>query len=208
MSLKTFLGKPWPEVKWRKTIAKVVDAPGCGVNAAAIFYEGGTRPLLFGQLIAFPPSLPPRHPPRFLRSLRLPHAIGSSRFGGHCTAPGGCNGGMVGESIFHDDVAASSGGERHSSFLAHPLTLIPFLPSLRLSLAASIPHSTWLPLLRDRREHPLQDAGRSILRRRLPRIFPPFKSHSTQPTRVNPFTLTRGRLRDGRQKRRPGVLAA
>ena len=27
------------------------------------------------------------------RAILLPHAVGPSRFGGHCTAPGGCNGG-------------------------------------------------------------------------------------------------------------------
>jgi len=109
----------------------------------------------FSKLIAFPPSLLSR-PFRLLRSC-LPHAIGSSRFGGHCTAAGGC-GGMVGggESIFHDGDVMSLVGKC--------LSLLVFL--LAASIVASHVITTRISL-QDQRRHPLQDAGRSILRKYL-----------------------------------------
>lgn len=62
----------------------------------------------------------------------LPHTIGSSRFGGHCTASGGCSGVVVdSKSIFHDDVAASSAAGRLSSS-----PTIPFLVPILAFLAA------------------------------------------------------------------------
>lgn len=50
----------------------------------------------------------------------LPHTVGSSRFGGHCTSSGGCSGVVGGKSIFHDDVVAASPA---ASSLALPLSL-------------------------------------------------------------------------------------
>lgn len=147
-------------------------------EAAAIFYEGDQASFSSVNSSLSRPLF--RHDtPRFLlRS--LPHAIGSSRFGGHCTATGGCSGVVVGESIFHDNVVASSVGKLPPPSPTHcPLPC----SSPRCAYPRG-PHNTWLrlPLLRERRGHPLQDAGRSILRRRLyirlPRIFPPFKSQA------------------------------
>lgn len=64
----------------------------------------------------------------------LPHAVGSSRFGGHCTSSGGCRGVVVGgKSIFHDDVACC----RSSPFLPRP-------PSDSLSSLRFRPRDTWL----------------------------------------------------------------
>lgn len=87
--------------KIEKNVAKVVDV-GTLREAAAIFYEGAR---LFLQSTHRFLALSSATTRRFLLRSCLPHAIRSSRFGGHCTATGGCSGVVVGgESIFHDDV--------------------------------------------------------------------------------------------------------
>lgn len=174
-----------------------------------LFSTRGTRVFLFSSTLRFP-ALSSATTLRFLLRSRLPHAIGSSRFGGHCTATGGCSGVVVGESIFHDDVVVSFVGKRHFSFLAHPpLSLTPvFLLWLRLP-SRSAQHVTATSAF-------TKPKGASSSRCRsidIPRAslhpssnFPPFKSHSAAHAR-NPFKLTRRYLRDGRQKRSPEVLA-
>lgn len=116
----------------------------------------------------------------------LPHAIGSSRFGGHCTATGGCSGVVVGgESIFHGDDVESPVGKRSllpsssTHCVSSPRCVLPSRSTRHVT-------TTRIPLLWDRREHPLQDAGRSIPCRRLHvharlRTSTSFKLHSVLP---------------------------
>jgi len=142
--------------KIEKNVAKVVDV-GTLHEAVAIFYE---RSKFFLQSTHPFPALSSATTLQFLVWSCLPHAIGSSRFGGHCTATGGC-GGVIGggESIFHDDVVSLVG----KCFLVYPLCF-----SARC-VYRRVPRDTWLqyfPLL-DRRKHPLQDASRSIFHRSL-----------------------------------------
>lgn len=121
--------------KIEKNVAKVVDV-GTPREVAAIFYEGAR---LFLQSTHRFPALSSATTRRFLLRSCLPHAIRSSRFGGHCTATGGCSGVVVvdGESIFHDDVASCW---KTFLFLPRPPTLS-FSPRC---VYPCVPRDTWL----------------------------------------------------------------
>lgn len=151
-----------------KKVAKVVDIGTPRCVKQRLFSSWG--PGLFLRFVISSPFPFPRRDSRLsipITRENLPHTVGSSRFGGHCTSSGGCGGVVVGgKSIFHDGVACC----RSSPFLPCPpsnsLSLSSRCASVLAFVAARDYDLSSTPL-QDRREHPLQDAGRSIPRRRL-----------------------------------------
>jgi len=117
--------------KIEKKVAKVVD-----IVKRRLFSSWGPGSFFassFHRLTPFPLPAATLDDSYHERS-NLPHAVGSSRFGGHCTSSGGRRGVVVGgKSIFHDDVAC----RRSSPFLPRPPSNP--LPSLRFR-----PRGTWL----------------------------------------------------------------